>query len=164
MFIISEATVREIPIITDIAEQTWWPTYRHILTADQIRYMLDAIYGPKTLEAQIQHGLQTYLILRDHDGSQGFAAYGPHPDSPESYKLHKLYVLPHNHNKGYGRALIEEVKTRLTRHDIHRLHLNVNRHNPALRFYEKCGFKLIGEEDVPIGPYWMNDYVMRIDF
>ena len=164
MFIISEATVREVPIIADIAEKTWWPTYRHILTAAQIRYMLDAIYAPETLQMEIREGLQTYLLLKDEAGGQGFAAYGQRPDDPESYKLHKLYVLMHNHNKGYGRALIEEVKTRLTGQNIHRLDLNVNRHNPALKFYEKCGFKIIGEEDIPIGPYWMNDYVMRVDF
>jgi diamine N-acetyltransferase len=41
------------------------------------------------------------------------------------------------------------------------LDLNVNRHNPAKSFYEKIGFTVLREEDVPIGPYWMNDYVMR---
>ena len=40
------------------------------------------------------------------------------------------------------------------------LELNVNRYNKALVFYEKMGFRTIREEDVPIGPYWMNDYVM----
>ena len=39
--------------------------------------------------------------------------------------------------------------------------LNVNRHNPALAFYERLGFQQHREEDIPIGPYWMNDYVMR---
>jgi ribosomal protein S18 acetylase RimI-like enzyme len=42
--------------------------------------------------------------------------------------------------------------------------LNVNRYNPAKDFYEKLGFKIILEEDIPIGQYWMNDYVMRLTF
>ena len=164
MFIISEATVREIPIITDIAEKTWWPTYRHILTAAQMRYMLDAIYAPNLIEMQMMDGSQTYLILKDETGSQGFASYGQSPEASDRYKLHKLYVLLHNQSKGYGRALIEEVKRRLIRQNVHRLELNVNRHNPALKFYEHCGFTVIREEDVPIGPYWMNDYVMAMEF
>lgn len=164
MFIISEATVKDIPLITDIAEKTWWPTYCDILTAGQIRYMLDAIYAPDVIEVQIRDGLQTYLILKDEAGSQGFAAYGQCPQGPESYKLHKLYVLLQNQNKGYGRALLEEVKRRLIGRNIHRLELNVNRHNPALRFYERSGFKVLREEDVPIGPYWMNDYVLAMEF
>jgi hypothetical protein len=37
----------------------------------------------------------------------------------------------------------------------------VNRYNNAKSFYEKMGFAIVREEDIPIGPYWMNDYVMR---
>jgi ribosomal protein S18 acetylase RimI-like enzyme len=40
--------------------------------------------------------------------------------------------------------------------------LNVNRNNEAKEFYKKLGFKIIREEDIPIGQYWMNDYVMRL--
>jgi ribosomal protein S18 acetylase RimI-like enzyme len=47
---------------------------------------------------------------------------------------------------------------------MHVLDLNVNRNNQAKHFYEKIGFNVIREEDIPIGPYWMNDYVMRIEF
>ena len=41
------------------------------------------------------------------------------------------------------------------------LDLNVNRYNPATAFYERRGFVRQREVDVPIGPYFMNDYVMR---
>ena len=61
-------------------------------------------------------------------------------------------------------SLVEEVKRRLKMQGIHTLDLNVNRHNKAREFYEKLGFAVIQEEDVPIGPYWMNDYVMRLSF
>ncbi|RZK15387.1 MAG: GNAT family N-acetyltransferase, partial [Hymenobacter sp.] len=43
------------------------------------------------------------------------------------------------------------------------LELNVNRHNPALAFYERQGFAQHREEDIAIGPYWMNDFVLRKD-
>ena len=43
------------------------------------------------------------------------------------------------------------------------LDLNVNRHNQAQEFYKKLGFKIIREEDVPVGQYFMNDYVMRLN-
>jgi ribosomal protein S18 acetylase RimI-like enzyme len=45
------------------------------------------------------------------------------------------------------------------------LQLNVNRHNKALHFYEKQGFKIIRKEDINIGSgYFMNDYVMELKF
>jgi diamine N-acetyltransferase len=43
----------------------------------------------------------------------------------------------------------------------HTVDLNVNRHNKAKSFYEKMGFVVAYEEDIPIGSYWMNDYAMR---
>jgi ribosomal protein S18 acetylase RimI-like enzyme len=43
------------------------------------------------------------------------------------------------------------------------LELNVNRQNTAIGFYKKLGFKIIAEEDIPIGNgFFMNDYVMQI--
>ncbi|MBS1504124.1 MAG: GNAT family N-acetyltransferase, partial [Bacteroidetes bacterium] len=63
--------------------------------------------------------------------------------------------------KGYGKILINEVAQRTRDAGKHRLDLNVNRYNKARTFYEKMGFTVAYEEDIPIGPYWMNDYVMR---
>ena len=164
MFSLLEARDQDIPAIIDLAEKTWWPAYSKILSPDQISYMLSVIYAPGTLRKQMTDGSQTYLIVKTEDGPQGFAAFGPRTDAPDVFKLYKLYVLPSNQHKGCGRALIEEVKRRLLSIGVHTLDLNVNRHNPAKDFYEKLGFTVIREEDIPVGPYWMNDYVMRLTF
>ena len=34
-------------------------------------------------------------------------------------------------------------------------------HSQQAIFYEKMGFEIVAEEDIPIGDYFMNDYVMR---
>lgn len=164
MFYISEATVEEIPVIREIADSTWWPTYSSYLSEDQIRYMLKTIYAAETMEGEIRSGSQKFLLLRDENGPQGFASYAVRPEDLRVGKLHKLYVRPAVQSKGYGRALIDEVKKRLLEEKVHTLDLNVNRYNPARDFYEKAGFTIIREEDIPIGPYWMNDFVMRIEF
>jgi ribosomal protein S18 acetylase RimI-like enzyme len=160
---IINATVSDIPTIQQLAEETWWPTYSAILTDTQLRYMLDTIYSTAALKKVMENGAQTFVLLREGKEAQAFASFGPKDDKNQIFKLHKLYVLPNTHGKGYGRLLVEEVKKRLLKNDIHTLDLNVNRHNPARSFYEKIGFKVIGEEDVPVGPYWMNDYVMRLE-
>jgi ribosomal protein S18 acetylase RimI-like enzyme len=163
MIKIENGSVKDIPVIQQIAEETWWPTYSPILTSEQIRYMLDSIYSSEILQNAMQTGSQNFILLTDEKGSQGFASYGKRPNDPQVYKLHKIYVLPANHGKGYGKLLIEEVKRRMMDLHSHTLDLNVNRHNPAKSFYEKIGFRIIGEEDIPVGPYWMNDYVMRLE-
>jgi GNAT superfamily N-acetyltransferase len=89
-----------------------------------------------------------------------FAGYSPREENADVYKLHKLYCLPQTQGKGYGKLLIDEVATRVKKAGKHILELNVNRHNKAKQFYERQGFSVAYEEDIPIGPYWMNDYVM----
>lgn len=162
MFKIAEASPADIPTIIDIAEKTWWPAYSKILPAEQIRYMLDAIYSPVLLEQQMTNQGQTYLLLTSDDQAEAFTAYGPRAEDASVYKIHKIYVLPRNQKKGYGQALIESIKGRAFERGIRVIDLNVNRFNPARNFYEKLGFVIIREEDVPVGPYWMNDYVMRL--
>jgi GNAT superfamily N-acetyltransferase len=95
------------------------------------------------------------------DKPVAFAAYSPREENPEIYKLHKLYCLPQTQGKGYGKILISEVISKTLEAGVHTLDLNVNRHNKAKTFYEKMGFTVAYEEDIPIGKYWMNDYVMR---
>jgi diamine N-acetyltransferase len=159
---ILEATVAEIPVIQEIAEITWKATYIHILSREQLRFMLDTIYSPQELEKVMMEGAQKFLILKDNQGYQGFASFGARNEEPDVFKLHKIYILPQNQGKGYGSLLIDEIKRRLTIQGIRLLDLNVNRNNEAKEFYKKLGFKIIREEDIPIGQYWMNDYVMRL--
>lgn len=161
MINIIQATSAHTDTIREIAEKTWWPAYREILTAEQIRYMLDSIYSWENIHQQLESGSQTYLLLMEEERPVGFAAFSPREEAPEIYKLHKLYCLPETQGKGYGRLLIEAVSQRVTTAGKRVLELNVNRYNKAKSFYEKQGFAVAYKEDIPIGPYWMNDYVMR---
>jgi GNAT superfamily N-acetyltransferase len=156
------ADVTDIHIIQAIAEKTWWPTYSSILTDVQISYMLKAIYSTEPLLKAMTTNSQTFILLNDEHGAQGFASFGKRSDETGVFKLHKLYVLPENHGKGYGKILIDDIKKRIIAEGSNTLDLNVNRYNKARTFYEKIGFQIIAEEDVPIGPYWMNDYIMRL--
>ncbi|MGZ4001498.1 MAG: N-acetyltransferase family protein, partial [Mucilaginibacter sp.] len=103
----------------------------------------------------------TYLLLEEESRPVAFAAYSPREEDLEIYKLHKLYCLPETQGKGYGKILIDAVAQKTLEAGKNTLDLNVNRHNKAKNFYEKMGFAVAYEEDIPIGPYWMNDYVMR---
>jgi len=151
-----------IPFIIEIAEITWAATYSTLLTPDAMRYMLDTIYHPDELSRVMDDGSQKFLMLKDKNGYQGFAAYGARKESGTVYKLHKIYVLPDNQGKGYGKLLVDEVKKQVAAQGGTTLDLNVNRQNPAQEFYKRLGFEIIREEDVPVGKYFMIDYVMRL--
>jgi ribosomal protein S18 acetylase RimI-like enzyme len=161
MYSIRQATINDLETIRQIAADTWWATYTAILEKEQISFMLDEIYSVEKIHWQLKNNTQTYLLLIQDDKPVAFAAYSPREEDPEIYKLHKLYCLPETQGKGYGKILIDEVGNKTIEAGKRMLDLNVNRHNKAKSFYEKMGFQVAYEEDIPIGRYWMNDYVMR---
>ncbi|RYE19533.1 MAG: GNAT family N-acetyltransferase [Sphingobacteriales bacterium] len=161
MFHIRKATENDVEIIRKLADTIWWHTYSSILDKEQIAYMLGELYSAEKITGQITDRTQTYLLLVADEQPVAFAAYSPREDFPDIYKLHKLYCLPQMQGKGYGKAFINEVIKQVTQAGKNTLDLNVNRYNKAKTFYEKMGFEVAYEEDVPIGEYWMNDFVMR---
>jgi diamine N-acetyltransferase len=162
MIKIVDASLADISVIRQLAERTWWHTYSQLLSNEQLTYMLEKIYSEESLRQVIETGSQNFIVITDNDRPVGFASYGLRPEEPTVCKLHKLYVLPETHGKGLGKRLLEEVKSRMFQSGIKLLDLNVKRDNPAKGFYEKSGFSILREEDIPFGPYLLQDYVMRI--
>jgi GNAT superfamily N-acetyltransferase len=161
MYTIRPATLADADCIVKIAHHTWWRAYGDILSTEQITYMLGAIYVSDKIAEQIESGEQQYLVLEEDSEPAAFAAYSPRSEEASIYKLHKLYCLPGMQGKGYGKVLIEAVVNATKQAGVNILELNVNRNNKAINFYEKLGFSKVYNEDVPIGPYFMNDHVMR---
>jgi GNAT superfamily N-acetyltransferase len=161
MYIIRKATVNNVETIRSIADKTWQHAYGPILEKEQIAYMLAEIYSVEKITSQLRNDIQTYLLLIEDEKPVAFAAYSPRGEDRDIYKLHKLYCLPETQGKGYGKILINEVIKKTMEAGKHTLDLNVNRYNKAKTFYEKMGFEVVYEEDIPIGKYWMNDFVMR---
>ena len=163
MYTIKQAGVEDVETIRQIADATWWHTYADIIEREQIEYMLQTMYSSEVLQNQIARGSQTFLLLLEVGIPVAFAAFAPRDTNPDIYKLHKLYCLPSTQGKGYGKILINEVATKTKEAGKNILQLNVNKYNNAKSFYEKMGFTIAYEEDIPIGKYWMNDYVMQKD-
>ncbi len=150
----------DVETIRQLAEDIWWPNYSQILVAEQISYMLGDRYSSEVLREQIQQREQIYFLAFDEERAVGFAAYSA-TDDEAVFRLHKLYCLPSTHGKGFGKALLNHVITETRQLGAKTLELNVHRSNPAKTFYDKMGFEIAYEIDIPMGPYFLNDYVMR---
>ncbi|MEJ8801384.1 GNAT family N-acetyltransferase [Pontibacter sp. H249] len=157
---IKSATQADIPVIEALALATWSHTYSSILSEEQIDYMFGVIYTYEALQQQMQAG-QRFFILLEEERPVGFASYSEKDKIEKVFKLNKIYLLPACQGKGYGRILIRAVEEEVKKEGAAVLDLNVNRYNKAKEFYERCGYHVHQQEDIAIGPYWMNDYVMR---
>ena len=158
------ATAEDLKIIKELAETIWPICYGEIISNEQINYMLNLIYSPQALEAQIQKGHQFIIALED-DMPIGFASFSEKSkEEPSVFRLHKLYVLTTLHAKGIGSFLLDYVCAESKKAGARLLELNVNKYNPAKNFYDKKGFNISKEEVIDIGNgYVMNDYVMVKD-
>jgi ribosomal protein S18 acetylase RimI-like enzyme len=158
---IQPATERDIPTIVALAEATWEPTYRFIISKEQLEYMYRVIYTPVSLRRQMREEHHQFLLATIAGQPAGFASYSEKPEGV--FHLHKIYVQPAHQGRRLGQRLIEAVEGAARQAGGRVLELNVNRHNPAQAFYERLGFAQHREEDIAIGPYWMNDFVLRKD-
>ncbi len=152
----------EVEEVSKLAHQIWPDTFRDILKPEQLQFMLEWMYNPQTLASQLESGHQ-FFLLENEIGNCGFLGIQAFHPSSDQLKIHKLYILPSQQGKGYGKLLIEHAVSVAESNGISILTLNVNRFNKAVQFYESVGFYIAKEEDIDIGHgYLMEDYVMEL--
>lgn len=161
MYHIKAATINDIPVIQELTEKIWRPTYQDINTPEQIDYMIEMMYSTSALNKQITELGHRFVILLDDNVPIGFASYST-TDAPGIFKLQKIYLDGSYQGKGVGKLLLQEVVDQVKDRGAHMLELNVNRLNKAKFFYEKQGFSIFQEKKTDIGNgFIMDDYVMR---
>ena len=163
MISICEASTKDIGIIQKIAYQTWPVVYNEIITPAQIKYMLDLFYSETALFENMTKNGHDFLLLMENSVTIGFAAFEDNYLNQKVTRLHKLYLLPSSHGKGYGKLLVDAVIKKAREKASLLISLNVNKFNPAIAFYLKIGFAIVGEEKLPIGnDFFMDDYKMEL--
>lgn len=158
------ATEEHLPAIADLAGVIWRQHYPGIISSAQIEYMLDRMYSLATLREEIQsRGIQFERLLVA-GRLAGFASYGPTAESGVM-KLHKCYLLPELHGRGYGSLLLQHCEQAVRRLGARRLILAVNKNNSrALTAYQRRGFVPIEAVITEIGAgFVMDDYILAKD-
>ena len=158
--IIRKASYSDVLVIHQLATEIWWPTYTDIISEEQIRFMLSDMYSEEALRSQMDCGYH-FLIAERENIPVGFAGYSLTEPENKVYKLQKLYILPSEQGKRTGKKLVDEVIRLAAEQQGEILELNVNRRNKAFHFYEKAGFEIYQEVDIPYYRFVLNDYVMR---
>jgi ribosomal protein S18 acetylase RimI-like enzyme len=152
----------EVEEVTKLAHLIWPDTFRDILKPEQLQFMLEWMYNPKTLSSQIESGHQFFLLENKHNYI-GYMGVEVAHSSSNLLKIHKLYLLPSQQGRGYGKLLIEHAISLAKSNGNSAITLNVNRFNKSVKFYQALGFQITKEEDIDIGQgYLMEDYVMEL--
>jgi GNAT superfamily N-acetyltransferase len=151
----------DLAAISQLAGVIWRAHYPGIISAEQIEYMLGRMYALETLREDVgRRGIRYDRLLVDED-FVGFVAYGPDA-LPETWKLHKLYLRPEWHGRGWGSLLLRHGAAEAAKVGARRLILTVNKKNTqALATYERNGFTVVDAVVTDIGGgFVMDDYVL----
>jgi GNAT superfamily N-acetyltransferase len=160
--IIRPASFEDRVFIRSVSERTWPSTYGHIISQEQIDFMLDWMYSDTSMAEQFAKGHQ-FFIANLNGQDIGFCSVSAEADN--DHKLNKLYVLPSAHGTGSGKALLNKAIEVAKAEGSSSLFLQVNKLNNAYTFYLKSGFTKEKEFKFDIGNgFYMDDYVMRLVF
>lgn len=162
MLEIEQIKAAQAEVVHSLAHDIWPHTFRTILKSEQIEYMLGWMYNEQELADQINNGILFY-VLREFNHPKGFIALEANYPDAGFLRIHKLYLLPEMQGRGHGRLLMQKAFDVAFDLDLHTMHLNVNRFNPAVEFYKHIGFSISAEEDISIGQgFLMEDFIMEL--
>jgi ribosomal protein S18 acetylase RimI-like enzyme len=98
---------------------------------------------------------ETHTFVAETQAGQivAIASGGPLRDKLAGFdgELYNLYVLEPFQGLGYGKRLVAQMAHDLASRGYHSLVIWVLKDNPACRFYEKLGGRMIAEKTVEIG-------------
>ncbi len=161
MIEIIEATSQDLPVIQQIADQTFYITYLPLQPKEKVDYLFDRMYSTSSLTKQMNDG-QIFILAKDETEYLGYASYEINYKNQSKTKIHKIYIMPNAQGKGVGKELVNYISGIAKQNKCEAMLLDVYRHNPAIQFYEKIGFKKVAEQITDVGNgFVMDDFVME---
>lgn len=167
---IRRATVEDAPLLSALAARTFTETFGHLYPAEDLRDFLDEAYGQERQRIVLAHPEYAVWLLEGDDGvAVGHAAAGPcglpHPDAAaQDGELKRLYVLQSHQNGGWGARLFDEALRWLERDGPRRLWIGVwSQNHGAQRFYQRYGFRKVGDYEFPVGRVRDHEFILRRD-
>jgi diamine N-acetyltransferase len=159
--LILPATEEHLPALAELAGVIWREHYPGIIAREQIDYMLGKMYSLETLRTELREKQIHFVRLLVGERFVGFASFGPQPE-PGVMKLHKCYLLPEMHGRGYGSLLLQHCEREIRQRGAKRLLLAVNKHNTkAIAAYLRNGFAVAESVVTDFGSgFVMDDYIM----
>ncbi|MFM9891041.1 MAG: N-acetyltransferase family protein [Rickettsiales bacterium] len=149
------ATVEDADAIGDIHVTSWQMTYRGIVPQAYLDAM-DIKARQATWRQRLEEGSILH-VAENAAGIVGFAAGGPYRGEHLRLRgeLYVMYVRALFHRCGIGASLFATVAASLTQP----FGLWVIAANPACRFYEAMGGRLIGKKTEDIGGAKIEEYL-----
>lgn len=162
---IRHATPADTALIADLGARTFRDAFGPDNDPADLALYLAEAFAPETVDAELADPAATFLIS-EAVAPVGYArvvADRPHPALPgaRAAGLARIYVEQTALGTGVGDALMAACLDEAARTGHDAIWLSVWERNPrAIRFYERWGFRAIGETTFTVGTDVQRDVVM----
>lgn len=167
---IAKRTAEAAAQLAAIGRQTFHDTFAATNTAADMAAYLDATFGPEKQLAELQQPDSMFLLARMQQQVVGYAKLllnsqlGQLPDkAPEKrLEIERLYVQDEWIGTGLGATLMRRALEEAREQKCRAVVLGVWEKNVrALEFYQRFGFRVVGEHEFVLGADVQNDLIMR---
>lgn len=149
----------EIDLIAGLAREIWYEHYVPLIGRAQVDYMVGKFQSAAAMREQVRAGYEYFLVRADR-APIGYAAIREEPAG--QLFISKLYLLGERRGAGTGRAIMTFIEEWARERGLDRVWLTVNKGNPAVKAYERLGFRIAEAIVVDIGGgFVMDDFRME---
>ena len=153
-------TAQQLDAVAGLARDIWYEYYVPLIGQRQVDYMVSTFQSSEAMAQQMREGYEYFTTERD-GRVIGYCAVQPKP-AEGSLFLSKLYLLRDARGAGTGRVCMEFIEQLARRRGLKLLWLTVNKGNPAVKAYERLGFRIAADLVMDIGGgFVMDDFRME---
>ena len=167
--LIRECTMEDLPILKALSETTFIDSFGEENNEQDLKaYLLDN-FSVEKLDKELRNQHSRYYIALFRGKPAGYMKVNfenAHTEKNygDSLEVQRIYVLKKFIGQKIGKSLMERAMEIARSRDLHYLWLGVwERNTAAIGFYERMGFKKIGEHVFVIGNDKQLDYIMKLE-
>jgi len=166
---IRPATTDDAKLLTDLSYTTFWDAFAHHpknAPEDLAQYMRQA-FSLEQITEELSNHKNIFLVAEIDGKAAGYAKLivdniEPGITAARPVELSRLYSHQEYLGQGVGQNLMDACFERARRHVYDVMWLGVWEYNPrAQRFYEKNGFRIVGEHTFLLGSDPQTDLLMQ---
>lgn len=161
----------DAPLLAQVGAATFLETYAGLLGADDIRIHCQRHHTAEAWLPWLQSAdSSVWLVCAEQGGAPVGYQLLAQPDvpvddlHPSDLEIKRLYLLHRFQAAGLGRRLLQQAIESAQSQGCRRLLLGVySQNHAALAFYERMGFRRVGERTFHVGHSDFFDYILGLD-
>ncbi len=164
------ATGADARLLADLGARLFVDAFGAINDAADLRLFLAQTYAPELQRAELRDPNRVAWVAEADGRAVGYAllrrgSASPHVVATQPAEVQRIYADRSWHGRGVGKTLLDLCIGQARDWSCDVLWLGVWERNPrAIAFYEKWGFRRVGEQRFVVGRDPQRDHVMALSF